>query len=180
MQQNMEVDPACQSSNTTMQQLCVRSTRRGLLEVLKAPTSELIPPLVQSLRALQCRLRAVCMAGRASQNPKAGATVSVQPEGCLALEFPTFQGCKLKDQTFADVKGGNCEKTVDVILDQEINLLHLAVGYDAAYRSLYQFGGMFEDAMREFRFPILTPIWQAVRALSNIAGLPCFLSQCEE
>lgn len=168
-------------SNVLMDEQADTAPRRGLLEQRQTPTSDLLPPLVQSLRALQCRLRAVCGLSRPQEsadpfNPLAPVTMTV--EGCLPVSFVPLQSCV--PQTVTDLGFGACDDAVTGIMERETQLLHLVVVYDAAYRSILQFGGAFEGFLTDVRLPLLQPLWQALRVLGSFDHLPCFLSQCDE
>jgi hypothetical protein len=152
--------------------------RRGLLEMRKTPTSDIIPPLLQSMRALQCRLRAVCLAVSQSSGAKEGEKIKVQPIGCQEFELPVFAGCKAA--SVVETVPVNCNESVDAIIRRESQLLQLVVAYDAAYRTLMQFSGIFEDFLKDFRFPLLEPLWQTVRTLGQFDNLSCFAGQCDE
>lgn len=158
--------------------------RRGILEIRESSTSDLIPSLLQSMRALQCRLRAVCDAARLSQlemeKPESGRSdpLTVQPDGCLEFELPLMTSCQAENIT--QIGPGTCDDAVLAILEREEKLLHMTIAYDAAYRTLAQFAGIFEGFLNDFRFPLLEPLWQMVRALGSLDGMPCFTGQCDE
>ena len=157
-------------------------TRRGIFEQKRTPTSDMIPSLLQSLRALQCHLRAVCDAEAQSEDPanKGKSTVTVQPDGCIQMQLPLMTACSTDQQSPAAITPGNCAQAADALWQQEISLLKLTVAYDGAYRSIAQFSGMFDGFLSEFRFPLLNPLWQTVRVIGGLKNIPCFLSQCEE
>lgn len=152
--------------------------RRGIFEIRSALTSELIPPLTQSLRALQCRLRAVCKLAVKSQSAKSEEKITVQPDGCNEFELAPYSACKEGVQ--ATVGAQSCDEAVDGIMMREIELLNVVVAYDAAYRTLLQFSGSFEGFLTAFRFPLIQPLWQLTRAVGTFANMPCFLAQCDE
>jgi hypothetical protein len=153
--------------------------RRGIMEIRKAPTSDLIPAITQAFRAYQCRLTAVCDAGLKSQTTETGTTtIKVQPEGCIELEEPVLTSCKKNIQP--TVGTDTCSSIVSSMLDQEQQTLSLLIAYDASYRTLYQFEGIFEGFLQDFRFPLIEPLWQTVRAIGGLSHIPCFLGQCDE
>lgn len=155
--------------------------RRGIFQVRKATTSELIPPILQSFRALQCRLKISCRLVQESLRRGLPATIRIEADGCTPMDLAPIASCSLTDDTsYAVVQIDACERRAAAILDHEQNVVQLAVAYDAAYRSLAQFAGTFEGFLTDFRFPLIEPLWQAVRAVSNIQGLPCFLAQCDQ
>jgi len=157
-------------------------TRRGLLEAKRTGTSDLIPPITQSLRALECRLRAVCEISSASLSAKKEADkLKVQPEGCIEMELPVLDSCSAAEGISPSlIDLSLCDKAVEEIFLQESNILSLSIAYDASYRTVAQFTGMFEGFLSDFRFPLINPLWQTVRTLGGLKNIPCFLSQCEE
>ncbi len=153
--------------------------RRGLMETKKAPTSDLIPAITQAFRAYQCRLYAVCGSALQSQNSATGTTVlPIEVPGCISLDVPVLSSCR--NNTQFTVGTNTCLDVVNGMLNQEEQSLILLVTYDAAYRSLLQFTGVFEGFLDDFRFPLLEPLWQTVRAIGGLAHIPCFIGQCDE
>ena len=167
--------------------------RRGILETKKVLTSELIPPMTQSIRALRCRVEAVCEAVFQSV-PKSGlpatTTFPVHTHGCIPFTMPIIPACQLGiaadpdeykavplDQIFLRTY---CRQVGADLLRREADVLKLLVSYDAAYRSLLQFAGHFDLFMKEFRSSLATPVRQAVSLLGQLNRIPCFLSQCDE
>lgn len=165
-------------SNSLMDEQADIEPRRGIFEIRKTPTSDLIPSLTQSMRALQCRLKAVCQAASDSQDAATGATLQIKTDGCIELEMKQFTSCK--ETQITEVSQGNCSSAVKAIMDRETRLLQMVVAYDAAYRTLAQFSGIFEGFLTDFRFPLLQPLWQMVRSLGVLDNLPCFNGQCDE
>lgn len=166
-------------SNALMDDEADVPVRRGLFEIRKTPTSDLIPALTQSMRALQCRLRSVCVAAQSSADKEENAKLKVQLAGCIEFEYDVFEGCRGQPAT-NEVSTGVCDTAVNATLEREKRLLSLVIAYDSAYRSLMQFAGIFEGFMDDFRFPLLQPLWQTARALGSFDGLPCFSAQCDE
>lgn len=158
-------------------------TRRGLLEAKRTATSDIIPGITQSLRALECRLRAVCELSSASQPVKKDddEKLKVQPDGCIEMELPPLHSCSTAEGISpALIDPSLCDDAMEAIFLQESNILSLSIAYDASYRTIAQFTGMFEGFLSDFRFPLINPLWQTVRTLGGLKNLPCFLSQCEE
>ena len=157
------------------------TTRRGLFEIRHASTSELIPALTQSIRALQCRLAAICLA--VQQAPKEGDSVTtVQPSGCMQMSFPKFAGCAFTKETNLTLPTdiyARCLESADALLSREISLLEMTVAYDAGYRSLLQFAGEFENFINVLRFQLIHPLWDAASILVQLERIPCFISQCD-
>lgn len=166
-------------SNALMDDEADVPARRGFFEVRKTPTSDLITPLTQAMRALQCKLRSVCLAAQESVGKEKGDEVEVRHPGCLEFTYEVFEGC-IDQPAVNEVAAGVCDTAVNATLERERRLLILAVAYDSAYRSLMQFAGIFEGFMDDFRFPLLQPLWQTARALGSFDGLPCFSAQCDE
>lgn len=162
--------------DSTMDSATDIPARRGLLEVRKALTSELIPPIVQSMRALRCRMEAVCMAAALGEGKT--ATVKVTPDGCQEFELPRFDACS--PASIPETGPGSCKEAINAVLSHEMAMTQLVVAYDAAYRSLMQFAGSFDQFLTDFRFPLIQPLWQMIRTLGVLDNLPCFASQCNE
>lgn len=153
--------------------------RRGILEIRSALTSELIPPAVQAVRAMQCRMQAVCETARLSGQAGDSQSMNVQPDGCIAFSIEPIDVCRGGGDrmTTGDTQ---CSNEVDAIVDRESRMLELIVAYDASYRSLMQFAGTFEGFLTDFRFPLLQPLWQMVRTFGQFDNLPCFQAECNE
>lgn len=152
--------------------------RRGILEIQKALSSELIPSVLQAMRATQCRMEAVCLAAQSSGSAEAGRPMNIQPEGCIQFQMPIIDSCKAVE--FATYDSGACSAQVQTIVERESRMLELLFAYDASYRTLMQFAGTFEGFLTDFRFPLLQPLWQMVRTLGQFDNLPCFLAECNE
>lgn len=153
--------------------------RRGIFERREAVTSDLLPEVIQSVRALQCRLKAQCEVARQSQGKPAGTLIEVQPDGCIAFSMPAMPGCIAQPNT-AQITTDACGTAVASVLEREMKLLELQIFYDSAYRTLLQFAGQLEGFMDDFKLPLLQPLRQTVEALSGFNGVTCFLSQCDE
>lgn len=180
MNDQRERDLLCENNDDPLQRSCVLLPRRGILETQGTPTSDVIHPLVQSIRALQCRLRAVCDVARLSPGKEEGALITVAPDGCLSMTYPVFEGCRTADENVFETIPGNCQQARRQLVQREMQLLTLAVSYDASYRSLAQFSGMFQEFLLQFRFPLIEPLWQAMRTLGGLRGIPCFQAECNE
>lgn len=183
MDDQAETDPQCddgKDETSDLEKSCVVLPRRGILEVRKTPTSDLVQPLVQTIRALQCRLRSVCELGAASIGKEPGDTVDIMIDGCLPMTFPIMEGCRDLTQTTYNTLAGNCREARRELVTREMELLTLTASYDAAYRSLAQFAGMFQEFLTQFRFPLIEPLWQTVRMLGGLNGIPCFQAECNE
>lgn len=165
-------------SDTQMDLQGAAPVRRGLFERREAVTSDILPEVIQSVRALQCRLKAQCDRARQSVG-FTGATLTIKPDGCVPLPYAAFPACAAPLDV-AEATISACDEATVAVLEREMRLLELQVSYDAAYRTLLQFAGQMEGFMEDFRLPLLQPLWQAVDALSAFDGVTCFLSQCDE
>lgn len=164
--------------DTLMDEQGAAPVRRGIFERKEAITSDFLPEVIQSVRALQCRLKAQCDRARQSVG-FTGATLTLQPDGCIAMEYRAFPACAEKlDVAEATVTA--CDQAVITLLERETKQLEMQIAYDAAYRTLLQFAGQLEGFIEDFRLPLLQPLWQAVDALSAFNGVTCFLAQCDE
>jgi hypothetical protein len=153
--------------------------RRGILETRQALSSELIPSVLQAVRASRCRMNAVCDAAlKAPKTPADEETVTVQPHGCIEFELDVPDACRVTERTSFDQ--GDCSRQAAAVMEREEKMLELIFAYDASYRTLMQFAGTFEGFLSDFRFPLLQPLWQMVRTLGQFDNLPCFLAECNE
>lgn len=160
------------------------SVRRGLFEMKQLLSSELVPSVTQSIRALQCRLKSICLAASDSMQKDVPSSISVQPQGCLELTYPRFEGCLYDEGSptqavEAEVRR-ECEAVTRALLVREMDLAKLVVSYDAGYRTLLQFAGIFEQYLTEFRFPLVKPLWEAAQLIGTLHRIPCFISECNE
>lgn len=179
MDEQGETDLLCNDPSDTVSGSCVKLPRRGIFEIRKTPTSDLILPITQTVRALQCRLRAVCEL--AARSPVAqGPTITIEIDGCLPMTYPVMQGCRNAPSTLFTTLPGNCQAARRELVRREMQLLTLATSYDANYRSLAQFAGIFQEFLTRFRFPLIEPLWQTVRTLGGLKEIPCFQSECNE
>lgn len=160
--------------------------RQGLMETKRVSTSELVPFIGQSLRALQCRLEIVCDAVRKSIEQSTEAPVSIIADSYACLEVPrqTIPECHLlkgatetQDQRAAVET--YCEEIAQQLIEQEAAVMRLTVEYDAAYRTMLQLAGNFDLFLQEFRSPIVNSIRQMVNLVGLFNRVPCFLSSCD-
>lgn len=160
--------------------------RRGLLETERVTTSELVPFIGQSLRALQCRLELICDATKKSLEQSTEAPVSIVADAyaCLDISRQTIPECHLlkgqrekKDQRSAVET--YCEEIAQQLMEQEAAIINLTVEYDAAYRTMLQLAGNFDLFLQEFRSPIVNSIRQMVNLIGSFNRIPCFLSSCD-
>lgn len=180
MDDQSEIDLLCTDNDDELQSTCVKLPRVGILETRKTPTTDLIHPIVQSVRALQCRLRAICKLAADSTNKESDEKVTITVDGCLPMTFPVMKGCHDLSPTFFEVMPGMCEAARQQLIEREMYILTLTASYDANYRALAQFAGMFQEFLVQFRFPLIEPLWQAVRMLGGLQEIPCFSAECNE
>ena len=180
MDKKGESDLLCANNSSEMQSSCVKLPRRGIFEIRKTPSSDLIEPIVQSVRALQCRLRAICALAAESPSKKPGEKVTITLDGCLPMTFPVMERCIDPSPTFLQAMPGLCMEARKQLIEREMQVLMLTGSYDASYRSLAQFAGMFQEFLVQFRFPIIEPLWQTVRMLGGLKEIPCFSAECNE
>ncbi len=160
----------------------------GIFETKRMTTSELIPYLLQSIRAFECRAMSICNVVRQSEgyNPEDEAQNlnSVQQLGCIEFTgLQTIPECHLsgKDTQAADQADTRsyCNEMVLQILQRERELLKLVVEYDAGFRSLLQFAGNFDIFLKEMRWPLANTVRQAVELIGKLDRIPCFVSSCD-
>lgn len=176
MDTRVERDPLLPSDEATF--------RTGIFATRGVLTSELIPPLTQSFRALQCRTLSVCEAMKRALNretPEQGMFRVTVP-GCRELPVQAPLSCTSTEGNVTipsqNSVVSSCVNMVRILLDREEQLLKLSVTYDAAYRSLLQFAGTFDDFLSVFRLDLLRPLRQSLPMLQQLSRIPCFLSQC--
>ena len=73
-----------------------------------------------------------------------------------------------------------CYNAAEEILEHEREMLKLLVEYDAAYRSVLQFAGIFDEFLQEYRWTLIGHIRQAASMIGWLDNIPCFLSSCDE
>ncbi len=180
MEEKRESDLLCENNEDDAEASCVTLPRRGIFEIRKTPTSDLIHPIVQSIRALQCRLRAVCDVASASVGKAENEHVTITVDGCMPMTYPVLEGCREVSQNLFETIPGSCQSARRELVRREMQLLTVAVSYDASYRATAQFAGMFQEFLVQFRFPLIEPLWQAVRMLGELKDIPCFQASCNE
>ncbi len=173
----------------------IPEARTGIFETRGVLTSELLEPLIQSRRALECRTAAVCELVHQSriQMPDADGYISFPVRGCQNMRMRALTSCRflntadsIRNSTDAiDAQSDHlirqvCEPARQNLLAREDAVLRLAVTYDASYRALLQFAGNFDAFLDEFNGDILDPVSDSMSILNHISRLPCFISQCNE
>jgi len=161
----------------------------GIFETKRTTTSELIPYLLQSIRALECRTASLCGIVRESEGKKVSSGAvnigAIQELGCVEFtDIESFPECHLATSAMTDVTDQAdtqtyCNEMVQQTLQRERELLKLVVEYDAGFRSLLQFAGNFDIFLKEMQWPLNNTIRQAVELLGKLQRIPCFVSSCD-
>ncbi|MFA6523727.1 MAG: hypothetical protein WCS85_05160 [Candidatus Peribacteraceae bacterium] len=189
MDRTTAFDPLSVISKSSSSSPAVRS---GIFETQQATTSELIPALLQSFRAFECRVETVCESAERALYlaAESDSSVSTTPgkgvPGCrmgLAPVDPLPVSCRptlltiLPDLLQAR---GYCEPAKEELLRFEEQELAFLVHYDAAHRSLRQFGGYLEPLYEIVRFPFLTPLRETAQFMNIWNRIPCFEPYCSQ
>ncbi len=167
-----------QSSGTSAE----LEVRRGIFDTQRTLTSELIPFLVSSMRAFQCRTQYVCTTIDASiSNAESSAQLNVP--GCLPEERPLIPACRFAAEERQESEAARVQRYCILIgnemLRREADLLKFAVEYDAAYRTILQFAGNFDLSLQELKWPLTFTIRQATGIIGQYNRIPCFLGNCD-
>jgi len=166
---------------------------RGIFDTKRVLTSEIVPHLTQALRAFACRIDMVCY--RVAESAKMDRNSPDAPEypdgkfpiralGCIRTVWPPVEECMFTE------KGGSTLNQVDALsycksvglemLHREGEVIRMLVEYDAAYRSLLQFAGVFDEFLLEMRWTMAGSIRQAASIIGWLGRIPCFISSCDE
>lgn len=179
-------------TDTLMDSQAAAQPRRGIFETRNAATSELLPPLLQSVRALRCNLEAICESaaiarGGGMEKLLKDGKLPVTTLGCRELLVEPLRACVSQtektgtdDVALTAFVATYCRPTADDLLAREMELTKLLVSYDASYRSLLQFAGTFDRFASEFQETLFSPIRQAVSLLNALQRIPCFAPQCQD
>lgn len=158
----------------------------GIFERRESLTSELIPDIMQSMRALSCRSRTVCETLRRSvlgEKPDEGDYFKIHAvPGCRMMKMKPIESCAPKEETRQEIlqlmEESPCDSLGAQMLDRTASITRVSVSYSAAYTSLLQFSGSLDQFLWGFRGNILSPIEQTLPLLEYLQRLPCFPSQC--
>ena len=159
--------------------------RRGILETRGVLTSDLVPYLTQSFRALQCRIDLVCRTAELSTEikEKNKKRIDVSAPGCMEEERDSFPSCHLVAGEASRPEGGDiltyCRNVGRNMLAREEDLLRLTVEYDAAYRSLLQLAGNFDTFLGSFEWSVSHLLRQAADIVGSLQRIPCFIASCD-
>lgn len=155
--------------------------RRGLVSTRTTLTSSIIPPMIQAYRALSCRLQTICdlTTGSVLGNSSQTATDGCLPPdelGLTAIEACTFDSeSTARDSIEA---ASSCQQAADGILAHEAEVLRLLATYDAAVRTSLQYAGIFDQLVRDLRYPLLWPLLELGNLVRDLQRIPCFLGVC--
>jgi len=159
--------------------------RRGIFETRGVLTSNLIPYLGQSMRALQCNLSLICNQVLLSmdRDEETVQPITVNALGCLSSQAVSLREChfsnsKASNVDVADIQG-YCEQVVEELLEQEAGILSMSISYDAAYRTVLQFAGNFDLFLQEFRLPLISTLRDAINLIGGLNRIPCFVASCD-
>ena len=164
----------------------------GIMETQKANTSDLLPPLLQSFRAFQCRIESICGLVEQSISKKKSQTdpVKVHLPGCKEITFEPLLSCQLaaedapgKTAAYPTISDeafirSYCSPVAQKMIDYHESQLSYLAHYDAAHRSIRQLAGYLDPLIDALSFPLLTPLRQIATFFSNWSRVPCFLSYC--
>lgn len=157
--------------------------QKGILETKERLSSELIEPVVESYRVLQCRMSAICEAMKRSYEVNGGTTITVKQLGCSDRTGQSFDQCSFIESgmTQQDVTNlvTECRGLVIRSMEIERSILQLAFSYDSGYRALLQLSGMVDWFQGDFPDEVLKPIRDMVNLLGKMHEIPCFIGQCD-
>lgn len=155
----------------------------GIFETKRVNTSELIPYLLQSIRAFDCRLESLCEIARLSETNEGDEPIDIakiQMQGCIEFtDLQSWPACHVNVQLEQADSRTYCQEVSKQLVRREEEMLKLLVEYDAGYRSLLQLAGNFDIFLQEFRWPLAGTIRQAVELIGQLGRVPCFLSSCD-
>ncbi len=155
----------------------------GILEMKERLSSELVEPVVESYRVLQCRMSAVCEAMKRSYNVNGGTTLTVKQLGCRDQTGQSFDQCSFIESGMTEQDVTNlvteCRGLVIRSMEAERSVLQLAFSYDSGYRALLQLSGMVDWFQGDFPDEVLKPIRDMVNLLGKMHEIPCFIGQCD-
>lgn len=155
----------------------------GILETKGRLTSELVTPVVESYRVLQCRMNAVCNAMNQSFAVAGNTSLTLKQFGCTDRSAGSFSECSFKDRPFTqkefDDLAKECARLVDTSLEAERSVLRLAFSYDSGYRSMLQFAGMIDWFQGDLPRETMLPLRDMVKMLGKLHEIPCFIGQCD-
>ncbi|MDD4287011.1 MAG: hypothetical protein PHO20_05215 [Candidatus Peribacteraceae bacterium] len=173
-------------SDTQMNDQSEFPARKGIFETRRVSTSDLVPYLTQTYRALKCRSTIVCKIvenslGQESAEPQ---EVTVTVPGCIEEKRKTFPGCHLLAAERSKVEEADlltyCRLVRDGMVEREKDLLKMTTEYDASYRSLLQLSGQMDAFLQEFRWPLMNSLRKTAELVGTLYRIPCFIASCDE
>ena len=162
--------------------------QRGIFETKRVLTSELIPYLLQSIRALECNINIVCEQVRLSERKKSDEESpidipEIRAQGCKQVEGKqTFPECHFGQGEAKGTQSDSktyCDEIGNQLIQREQKMLKLVVEYDAGYRTLLQFAGGFDMLVGGLQWSLTGTIRQTAGLIGKLNRLPCFISSCD-
>ncbi|HRH92901.1 MAG TPA: hypothetical protein PKV72_00025 [Candidatus Peribacteria bacterium] len=160
----------------------VDKERKGIFETRYRDTQELIWPIIESYRVLNCRNTEICETLDQSFGTDTDDSFEVHPLGCTAVTVVPYEECQFKDANLlGDVSTltNDCVRLAKQTLAMEQGILRLAVAYDSGYRGALQFVGMTDWMMKDFPKRAFIPLRGMVNMLGKLYEIPCFMGQCD-
>lgn len=180
-------EPGLEYTDSGMDSLAEFRSGSGIFMTKRVLTSELVPYLMQSIRAYQCRMDTICALTEESTSigeDEGPQEVEVHPIGCMREELRSYKSCHLadspQDPTAKPVASTYCQAVAREALHREAEMLRLAVEYDAAYRTMLQFAGDFDQFLKEFRWPLTNTLRDATYLIGWLERIPCFIGSCDD
>ncbi len=162
--------------------------RRGIFHTKRTVTSDILPNLMQAFRTYACRLDMVCDLAVQSMSvsetgPISGEFKTINVPGCIETELKSYPACHFTGSKGSNVQAADvlsyCTDVKTTILNREVEIMKMLVEYDAAYRSLLQFAGIFDKFMIEFKDTISGNIRDAAYVIGWMHKIPCYVSSCD-
>lgn len=172
-------------SRSEIAQALGNANRVGILETKNATTSELIPYIGTSMRALQCQLYQLCDRVHKSKpftEEDAPQSIEAIYYGCVPIQTTSIAECHInteESRVEASTIYHNCEDAVESILQHEAEVVNLAVQYDAAYRTLLQLSGSLDLFLQEIHWPISHTLRDTTDLITVLGRIPCFVASCD-
>ncbi|MBM3228142.1 hypothetical protein FJZ27_04790 [Candidatus Peribacteria bacterium] len=172
-------------SDTTMGRFMDVTPRRGIFEVRRRLSTELVPHITQAYRSLECRLANLCQLLDASLNvsKRDPQDVTVKILGCNDVSTQTLPTCHLPNKQSTLPEKGDlrayCTAMTESLRTRESQVLRLVGEYDAGYRSGIQFSGIFRQFLGQMRGVITGSLRSATQMITSFSRIPCFIGACD-
>lgn len=170
-------------SDTLVDSQKITPTRKGIFEIKRTLTSELVPHITESLRTFDCRLRMLC---KVVQLGTEGQTepIDVSIVGCEERSLTPPDECQATNEEVTPSLGASgifyCDQLVQELYNREVELVRMTVEYDAAYRSTLQLAGDLDGFMTQLRWPMTNTIQKVANIIGSVARVPCFTASCDD